>query len=437
MSDSASKLTRRILIGMGLGIVLGIVLRYVGNEWVQTWVLGGALRALGDIFKASLSMLVVPLVFVSLFVGTASLSDPAKLGRLSVKTISLYLLTTLLAVSFALLLALLVQPGSGVAMVPAEYLAPQAPAPLDVLIGMVPTNPIRSMAEGHMLQIIVFALLLGIAAAQSGDAGKRVSALMGDLNTVVLRLVGLVMELAPYGVFALLATTVAQLGVDAIVALAQYFGLVLLALLVHLLVTYPLLFKLLSGLDPRPWLRKMRPVMLFAFATSSSNATIPVTLRQVEHGMGAHKSVSSFTVPLGATLNMDGTAIMQGVATVFIAQVYQVDLTTTQLVTVVAMATLASIGTAGVPSAGMVMLAGVLAQVGLPVEGIGMILGIDRLLDMTRTAVNVSGDAMVTCVVARSENALDLDVYNDPNAGADTRLEQPVAQASAQRDGSA
>ncbi len=412
-------LSTRILIAMGLGLVCGWIINSLGTSmpWLETWLTAGLFRFVGDVFVAALQLLVVPLVLVSLVCGVSALSEPAKLGRLGSKAIGLYLLTTMLAVSFALAAGLLFSPGANTELAVADYTPSVAPPALEVLINMVPRNPFQALAEGNMLQVIVFAVLLGLSVMLAGPAGERVSRGFQDWNEVVMALVTLVMKFAPYGVFALIARLVAEVGIDKITPLIGYFALVLGALIVHLLVTYPLMLKLLTGLSPFRFLAKMRTAQLFAFSTASSNATIPVTLRTVRQGLGVNNSVSSFTVPLGATLNMDGTAIMQGIATIFIAQVYGVDLTMAQLLTVILMATLASIGSAGVPGAGLILLATVLVQVGLPVEAIAMIIGIDRLLDMARTAVNITGDAMVSVVVARSEGALDESVFNDPMAG--------------------
>jgi Na+/H+-dicarboxylate symporter len=411
----AARLTRHILWALVFGALFGLLLHYLAPiiPWVQTYILDGALKLIGGLFRNGLQLLVVPLVFFSLTAGTASLRDPSSLGRLGYKTMGLYILTTLLAVSMALFLATLIQPGAGMVAETAAYTPPPAPPVLDVFLGMVTKNPVESLAQGNMLQIIVFAILLGIALVMAGESGERATAQVQDWNHVVLQLVTIVMKFAPIGVFALLATAVAQLGFDTLWKLAKYVALLGFCLLLQLLLVYPLLLRFIGGLSPLPWLRKMREIWAFAFSTSSSNATIPITLRVVEQKLGANNRVASFTVPLGATINMDGTAIMQGVATAFIAQLYGVDLTLMQLITVVGMATLASIGTAGVPSAGMIMLASVLTQVGLPVEGIAIVLSVDRLLDMARTLVNVSGDAAVTCIVAHSEGQLDEAVYRD------------------------
>lgn len=426
-------LTTRIMIGMVLGVAVGFLFQAIlaGEDDyliplglfslpIKSFFVDGLFHIGGQIFIASLKMLVVPLVFVSLVCGTCSLSDPKKLGRLGGKSIGLYLITTAVAITVAITLALLVNPGEGINLpTDATYSAKEAPTLAQVIIDMFPTNPIDAMASGNMLQVIVFALLFGIAMALSGKAGKRVAVVFEDLNTVILKLVTLLMNVAPYGVFCLMAKLFTTIEIDLIVSLAKYFGVVMAALAIHAFVNYTILLKLLTGLNPVTFLKKMKHACLFGFSTSSSSATMPITLETATKKLGASNSVASFTIPLGATINMDGTAIMQGVATVFIAQVFSVDLALSDYLMVVLTATLASVGTAGVPGVGLIMLAMVLNQVGLPVEGIAIIIGVDRLLDMTRTAVNVTGDCMVTCVVAKSEGQLDEQTFNDPDAAKD------------------
>lgn len=423
MASKKLSLTSKIVIGMVAGIVLGLILQLTIAEqpWVQTFIIGGVFTVVGEIFISSLMMLVVPLVFVSLVLGTSALSDPAKLGRLGGKAIGLYLFTTAVAITIAIAAALIVRPGDGMSLTSdASFDAAEAPSFGQVLIDMVPRNPINAMAEGNMLQIIVFALLFGIALTLVGKPGERLKGFFEDFNVVIMKLVMLLMAVAPYGVFALMARLFADMGFATIGNLLKYFLLVFGVLIIHGLVTYPAMLKVLTGLNPLIFMRKMRNAQLFGFSTASSNATIPVTMETATGKLGVNNAVSSFTVPLGATINMDGTAIMQGVATVFIAQVYGVDLTLVDYLMVIATATLASVGTAGVPGVGLIMLAMVLQQVGLPVEGIALIIGVDRLLDMTRTAVNITGDCMVTTVIGKSEGQLDENVYNDPKA--DTKL---------------
>lgn len=424
-------LTARIVLGMTAGIAVGFFFQWLlaGADERHLKLLGlslplkaffvdGIFHVGGEIFIASLKMLVVPLVFVSLVCGTCSLSDTSKLGRLGGKSIGLYILTTALAISLAIGAALLVGPGNGVEMQSdATFDVSSAPTLAQVFINIFPSNPIQSMASGNMLQIIVFAVLFGLAVALSGQAGERIAALFNDFNEIIMKLVTLLMNLAPYGVFFLMAKLFTTLGFETIASLLKYFLVVLFVLLFHGLAVYPALLKTLTGLNPVIFLRKMRDAALFAFSTSSSNATLPVTMETVNKKLGVNNSISSFTVPLGATINMDGTAIMQGVATVFIAQVFGVDLSLSDYLMVILTATLASIGTAGVPGVGLIMLAMVLQQVGLPVEGIALIIGVDRLLDMTRTSVNITGDAMVSVVVAKSEGEFNEKVFNDPRAG--------------------
>ncbi|HSG67049.1 MAG TPA: dicarboxylate/amino acid:cation symporter, partial [Gammaproteobacteria bacterium] len=328
-----------------------------------------------------------------------------------------YLLTTAVAVTLALALATLISPGEGFEIGAQDITYETSPPPslTEVLINMVPQNPVRAMVEGQMLQTIVFALLFGFSISLVGERGKNVIDFFIDLNEVIMQMIFLIIKLAPIGVFALLARTFSTEGMSLILPLAGYFIAVVLGLMLQLFGTYGLLLRF-AGLSPTRFLMQMRAPMSFAFSMSSSSATIPVTLNTLETRLGVQNSIASFTVPLGATINMDGTAIMQGVATVFIANVYGVDLQLTDYLIVILTASLASIGTAAVPSAGLIMLAMVLGQVGLPAEGIALILGIDRLLDMLRTAVNVTGDAAVTCVVAQSEGALDREVFMDTKA---------------------
>lgn len=433
MSQNAHKfsLTTRIFIGMLAGIIIGVLLQLVFDDSgdlrftifgstfsTYSILVEGIFSTLGQIFIASLKMLVVPLVFVSLVCGVSSLTDPSKLGRLGVKSIGLYIFTTAIAISLAIGMGLLVQPGAGVPMTSdASFVAKEAPSLSQVFINMFPTNPINAMAEGKMLQIIIFAVLFGVSMAMCGDTGQRVASFFEDLNSVIMKLVTIIMNLAPYGVFVLMAKLFSTIGPDMLGSLAKYFFLVLFVLILHGLATYSLLLKALTGLSPKMMFIKMRDAIQFAFTTSSSSATLPVTMETAQNKLGIGKSVSSFTLPLGSTINMDGTAIMQGVATVFIAQVYGVDLSISDYMMVVLTATLASVGTAGVPGVGLIMLAMVLQQVNLPIDGIALIIGVDRLLDMTRTAVNITGDCTVACIIAKSEKELDETCYNDIDAG--------------------
>ncbi len=417
-----NKLTVHILIGMVLGLVVGGGINLIGNDgWLAAIVTDGIFHVVGRVFLRSLQLLVVPLVFVSLVCGCASLDDVRKVGRIGLKTVVLYLLTTAAAVILALGAAIIVQPGRGFDLpTDVTFTAAEPPPLTDMVINLFPANPVQAMAEGNMLQVIVFAIVVGLALVLSGQSGQRVLGFFQDLNAVVMKIVTIVMQLAPYGVFALLARTFAQEGFGAVGPLMKYFLLVLAVLAVHGLMVYPALLTLLARLNPVQFFRNARTVHAFAFSTASSNATLPVTLETTEHRMGVSNSVAAFTIPLGATVNMDGTAIMQGVATVFIAGAYGIEMSLADYGMVVLTATLASIGTAGVPGVGLVMLAMVLKQVGLPEAGIGLILGVDRLLDMVRTAVNVTGDMVVTCIVAKGEGQLDEAAYSARNPAAES-----------------
>ena len=414
-------LTNKIFIAMAAGIAFGSIANLLPESspdaWLEQIVFLGLFDIVGSIFVASLKLLVVPMVFVSLTCGTASLGSHGNMGQMAAKTVGLYLMTTAIAITIALSMALLIEPGSGDQFnsqlaTDANYQANDAPPLKEVLINIIPSNPIKAMAEGNMLQVIVFALLFGIAISRSGEFGAKIAKSFESLNEVIMEMVMILMRLAPYGIFCLLAKIFYATGFELIQQLFVYFITVVMALLFHGAVIYTGILKLFTGLSPIKFLKHMRPIMMFGFSTASSNATMPVTLETVEEKMGVKNSVASFTVPLGATINMDGTAIMQGVATVFIAQAYQIDIGLVGYLTVILTATLASIGTAGVPGVGLITLALVLQQVGLPVEGIALIIGVDRLLDMLRTALNVTGDSVVSCVVAKSENAIDTTIFN-------------------------
>ncbi len=419
-------LTNRILLAMVAGIATGSIINLAMSsgslspefkQLADVYVVNGLFDVVGRIFIASLKLLVVPLVLVSLICGSASLGDSSRMGPIAGKTLMFYLATTAIAISLALVAAVIVSPGAGVDMPGVAEFTADTPPPLgDVLVNIFPSNPVKAMAEGNMLQIIVFALLFGYAISHAGEAGRRLTAFFNDLDAAIMKMVEILMALAPYGVFALLSRLFSDLGLSAILDLGTYVLTVLGVLLLHALGVYSLLLRLVAGLSPVMMMRKMRPVWAFAFSTASSGATLPVTLRTVEKRLGVHNSVAGFTVPLGATVNMDGTAIMQGVATVFIAQVYGVHLELVDYLTVVLTATLASIGTAAVPGVGLITLAMVLEQAGLPVEGIALIIGVDRILDMVRTAVNVTGDATVSVIVAKSENQFEREVFDDPHA---------------------
>ena len=408
-------LTRNILIGMAGGLLLGSLIHAIDladTNPIMVYGVNGLFDIGGTASVASLKLLVVPLVFVSLVCGASNLSDGSSLGRIGIKTVGLYLFTTAIAITLALTVANIVDPGMGMALTTdAVFVAKERPPLKEVIVAIVPTNPVKAMAEGNMLQVIVFAILVGVAIAKSGSSGQRVRETLNDWNDIIMRLIMMLMTIAPLGVFCLMLALFSNMGFSAITDLIRYFLTVAGVLVLHFLLTYAMMVRFVANLNPIVFYRNFYPVMAYAFSTSSSNATLPVTLETVEHRLGVKNEVASFTIPLGATINMDGTAIMQGVATVFIAQAYNIDISMTGYLMVVLTATLASIGTAGVPGVGLITLALVLQQVGLPVEGIALIIGVDRLLDMMRTAVNVCGDAAVATIVAKSEGKFDESVF--------------------------
>jgi len=415
-------LTLKVLLGMGLGIVVGLFLNLSGlntsDSFVHEYVVNGLFHVVGKMFISALKMLVVPLVFFSLICGVCGIDDIKLLGRVGVKSFVLYLLTTAIAITTAIIMAATFAIGNGVKQISAvAFTAKESPALSEVLINIIPQNPVAAMANGDMLSIIFFSILVGISILLVGRQASSFVAGAKTANEIMMKMVGIIMAVAPYAVFALIAKAIANLGLDLLFSLISYVLVLAGVLLLHLLFTLALIFKWFAKLNPLVFFKKIRNMQVFAFSTSSSNATIPVTIRTVTKRLGVDNSIASFTVPFGATINMDGTAIMQGVATVFIANVYGVDLGLIEYAIVVLMSVMASIGTAGVPGVGLIMLSMVFTQVGLPLEGIGLVLGVDRLMDMLRTAVNVSGDAVVSCIVAKGENRLDADIYNDPEAG--------------------
>jgi len=415
-------LTSKVLIGLLLGTIVGLAINVLAlnppGGFIDTYVVNGVFYLVGKMFVNALKMLVVPLVLFSLICGVCGIGNINTLGRVGSKSFALYMLTTAIAISVAIGIAVVTGIGKGMNQISdVKFAGADAPPLTEVLISIIPTNPVQSMANGDMLPLIFFSILLGISMLMVGRKAKSFIEGAEIANEIMMKMVNIVMAVAPYAVFALIAKSMAELGIELLAHLAGYVGVLVGALLLHLFISLMIVLKIFSGLSPAIFLKKIRNAQVFAFSTASSNATIPVTLRTVTKRMGVDNSVASFTVPFGATINMDGTAIMQGVATVFIANVYNVDLGLVGYLTVILMSVLASIGTAGVPGVGLIMLSMVFAQVGLPVEGIGLILGVDRLMDMIRTAVNVSGDAVVSTIVAKGEGKFDKSVYLEPESG--------------------
>ena len=418
MKRKKRSLTTIILFSLFSGILCGLGINIFDTSGLldQTF-LQYVLRPVGQMFIEALKMLVVPLVFVSIVCGAASLGDIKRVGVIGGGTVLFYLFTTAVAISIALCVGSWIAPGTGVEFNISEQIPEQLTEKKDIdiistVVNVIPDNPFRALAEGDMLAIIFFALFVGITISILKEKVQHAQLFFTELNEILMKMVDLIMRVAPIGVFALVTTAFAGVGFNLMLGLGKYFIVVILALAIHFFVSYALLLRILGGLKPIIFLRKYINVLSLGFSTATSNATIPLAIETLEERLGVSKNVSSFTIPLGATLNMDGTAIMQGVAVIFIAQIYGMEMTLFHFLTVIVTATVASIGTAGIPSVGLITLSMVLSSVGLPLEGIALIMGVDRLLDMVRTAVNISGDAVCTMIVAKRTGELDSTVYN-------------------------
>lgn len=395
-------LSNKILIGLVLGVIAGLIAGPENLGFVKKWI-----APLGTLFINLIKMIIVPLVFASLVVGAASLGDIKKLGRIGGKTVGFYLVTTAFAVAIGIAMSLILNPGMGLQL-PADavYKGKEAPSVMNVLVNIVPTNPIKAMGSGDMLQIITFALFVGVGITMVGERAKPVNSFFDGLAEVTYKIVNAIMLVAPYGVFALILPVVAANGPKVLIPLAKVIGAVYIACLLHMALTYSGLVAFLGRMSPVKFFKGILPAQLIAFSTCSSAATLPVTMKNTQENLGVSKEVSSFVLPLGATINMDGTAIYQGVCALFVAQVYGIDLSFSQMLVIVLTGTLASIGTAGVPGAGLIMLTLTLQSVNLPLEGIALIAGVDRVLDMARTTVNITGDAVATVYIQNSEDQL-------------------------------
>jgi len=397
------KLWMKILLGLLLGVFAGAL--FPGFSV--------AIKPLGDLFINAIKMLIVPLIFSSLVVGVTGMKDPKRMGRIGLKTFGLYLLTTAVAITIGLVLGSILQPGVGVDLGEGTIVqAKEAQAFSETLIDMVPKNPIASMAEGKVLQIIVFAILFGISLNFAGKVADPVVKVIDGVAEAMYKMTAIVMELAPYGVFALMAFISQKYGLTVLLPLLKVVIGIYLGCLLHGLLTIGGAVAFIARLNPINFFTGIVDALAIAYSTASSSGTLPVTIRCARKNLGVSDSISSFVLPLGATINMDGTAMYQGVAALFIAQAYGIDLSFGNYITIILTSTLASIGSAGVPGAGLIMLTLVLNSVGLPIEGIALIAGVDRILDMARTTVNVTGDCMVTLLVAKSEKELDEKVYN-------------------------
>lgn len=392
------KLFQKVLIGFVLGAILGAIWG-PGIVWI---------KPIGTIFISLLKMLIIPLIFATLVVGVASIAEPKKLGRVAGKTIAYYLVTTAFAIIIGLLLGNIFQPGAGMNLVlegPAKEAA-GAPSLVDTIVNLIPKNPIGAMADGKVLQVIVFALFFGYAMTKAGEKGKAVLKFFEGFAETMYKLTGIVMGFAPYGVFALIATTVGTHGLSVLIPFAKLIFAVYLGVIIHEVVVYSGMVSIIGKMSPVKFFKGFSEAALLAFSTCSSSATLPVSMRVAQENLGVSPTISSFVQPLGATINMDGTALYQGVCALFVAQAYGIHLGFGGQLTVLLTALLASIGTAGVPGAGLIMLTLVLTSVGLPLEGVALIAGIDRILDMARTSCNVTGDAACAVVVAKTEGEL-------------------------------
>ena len=416
MLDTPNNLTRNILLGMFAGFVVGAFFYYTNFFSDQaTLFVEKYIFVLGStIFINLLKMLIVPLIFFSLVSGISSLNNLSSLGKITSKTIALYLATTAIAVSLSLFIGTIFKPGSGyfssISVAPESL--PQSQGVFETIVNIFPSNILEAMANNEMLAVVFFSILFGLALSKTNHLTDNLSNSFEKLNTVFMQLVITVISFAPIGVFCLIGKFVIVDGLDVFQEAFKYVVLLIAVLIIHAFVTYTVILKLFTTISIKRFFVKMKDVAIFAFSTSSSAATIPVTLKTVQDELGVNKNVASFVVPVGATINMDGTAIMQGMATVFIAQMSGIDLTLIQYVQVVLLAVVASIGAAAVPSAGTITLVLILQQFGLPLEAIGIILAVDRILDMLRTSVNVTGDAAVSCIVAESEGMLDKNIFN-------------------------
>lgn len=410
-------LTTKIFIALIAGIMFGLAINYIipRGYFTDTIIVEGVLYVAGQGFIRFMQFLVVPLIMSSLVCGSLSIGEGKTLGKVGIRVIAFYFFTTAVAIVVAILVAFVVNPGTGLDM---EYIQEETLNDgiekvrfADTILNFIPSNIFASLSEGTILQIIVFALFLGIVLAKTGRKTEMISKAFTQFNVIMMEMTLIIMKFAPVGVFCLIARTFANTGFGAIKPLTKYVVAVFIALAIQCFIVYLGLLKAFTGLNPVIFIKKFISVMEFAFSTASSNSTIPMSIEVLEEKMGVNNEISSFTVPLGATINMDGTAIMQGVAVVFVSQAFNISLKPEDYLTVIGTAILASIGTAGIPSVGLISLTMVFGAVNLPVEGIALIMGIDRIIDMARTAVNVTGDAVCTTIVASQNNDVDRNIF--------------------------
>jgi Na+/H+-dicarboxylate symporter len=407
--------TKKVLFSMVAGIVVGLLINnfFIPNQLIESILINQVFHTISSIFLILLKMIVLPLIFVSIISGIISINDVNTLGRLGIKTLTLYIFTTMIAITLALFISSFVN--YNIEVIDAVNNTKQvlaAEPSSNFILSLFPQNFFAALVDGNVIQVLSFAIFIGISASYIKHEIPEFVNLIDNLNKIFNKMVLIIISFTPIAVFALLAKTFSMEGLDVFIPLMKYFSIVVLVLLLHFTFTYSLLLKVFSNLDIGTFYAKLKSLIIFTFSTSSSNASIPFTLDIVTNKYGVNKSLASFTVPLGATINMDGTAIMQGCATYFLAAYYGIELELVDFIVIILTATVASIGTAGIPSAGIIMLSLILTELGIPLEGITLLLGVDRLLDMMRTSVNVSGDTCISCVVAHSENLIDIKKFN-------------------------
>tara|TARA_Y100000768_G_scaffold388972_1_gene389513 strand:- start:2360 stop:3577 length:1218 start_codon:yes stop_codon:yes gene_type:complete len=400
--------TKKIIFAMIFGVVFGIILNlFIQDNSLPNFLVLNFLNVVSDLFISALKLIIIPLIFFSIVCGIISLSDDISISRLGIKTLSLYILTTVIAISLGLFVSSFINYGPMLSdldnIIPVDKLEPK--------VNIFPDNIFKSLTEGNIIHLLIFSVLIGISASRVKNNIQTFIKYFHNFNDVINELVKIIISFTPVAVFCILSKTFATQGLETLMPLMSYFLTVVFVLLIHFFVTFSLLLKFFTKLNPLKFYRNIRDVIIFSFSTSSSSASIPFTLKTADKKCGVDKSIGTFTIPLGATINMDGTAIMQGCATFFLANMYGIDLGIYEIVTIVITATIASIGTAGIPSAGIIMLTVIFSQIGIPLEGITLLLGVDRLLDMIRTSINVSGDLCISCIVADSENRIDYEIY--------------------------
>ena len=407
--------TKKVLYSMVAGIIVGILINnfFTTSYIIESILVGQIFHTISSLFLILLKMIVLPLIFVSIISGIMSINDVNTLGRLGLKTLALYIFTTMVAITLALFISSFIDYNvSSITSVEDIQKIPSPKSDANFILNIFPNNFFAALVDGNVIQVLSFAIFVGISASYIRNEIPEFVTLISSLNKIFNKMVLLIISFTPIAVFTLLAKTFSTEGSEVFIPLIKYFSVVVMVLILHFIFTYSLLLKVFSSLNIKKFYSKLKALIIFTFSTSSSNASIPFTLDTVTNKYGVNKSFASFSIPLGATINMDGTAIMQGCATYFLAAYYGIDLVFTDFILIILTATVASIGTAGIPSAGIIMLSLILTELGIPLEGVTLLLGVDRLLDMMRTSINVSGDTCISCVVAQSENLIDVKKYN-------------------------